>query len=216
MIGTAHRTNRDRPRTKSDHFPPLLRLTRLGIALVAVMGSVGCSQHRIPDGPPLQIHRQTLGYKFTYNSPAEQPVWDWAGSLHPAFASTLERNPAALEDARKAQPAYTASLIFGVGYLAYGVKIAFFSWETDHFGLHHFTASGADWVILGGLFGATVVSGNMARSQLDRAVSLFNAEETASTRQDDARQNLFARLRLSPMYQPEDNRVGLLARLPLR
>lgn len=192
----------------------LAGVARLTIILILAMGAAGCAQHRVADGPPLQIHRQFGGYKFTYDSPAEQPVWDWF-SLDPGFASTLERHPTALEEARKAAAPHTAGRILGVAYLAWGVKVAFFSWETDNLGLNQHTASGADWAILGGLLVGGVVSDRMARGRLDRAVSLFNAEEMGSARQNTAHRDLFRRLSLSPTYRP-GNGVGLLARLSLR
>lgn len=211
MIPTTRAGKIHRTRTRLNRVHAFFRWPRI---LVAVLGAAGCAQHRIIDGPPLQIHRQLTGEKFTYNSPAEQPVWDWF-SLDPAFASTLERHPTALEQARRAGPPHTANQVLGVGFLVWGIKLAFFSWETDSLGLNHHTASGADWAILGGLLAGGIVSGRMARNRLDRAVSLFNTEEPDPGGQGAAHRNLFGDVHLSPMYRPGEG-VGLLVRLPAR
>src|SRR5690606_24812692 len=135
----------------------------------------GCSQNRVAEGPPLQVHRRLGDYRFTYNSPAKMRVWSWTGSLHPDFAATLERHPTALQQARSAIPARIAGEVLGIGFLAYGIKMAAFSWEQHPTlpGLNEWTVSGTDWAIFGGLLVGSAVFNRMSESRLERAVTLF-------------------------------------------
>ena len=188
-------------------------LVRLAVVLLAAMGSMGCSQHRIATGPPLQLHRQFGGYKFTYNSPAEQSVWDWF-ALDPAFTSVLERHPAALETARKAGPAHATSWGLALAFTAYSIKTTFSS-ETDNLGLvtyPHFERDIAILAVLG--VGASVFE-RVARGQLNRAVSQFNGEEGGSLEEGTAQGGLFEHVRLSPTYEP-GNRLGLVGTFSFR
>jgi len=85
-------------------------LARMLVVAVVLAGGTACAGNRVPDGPPLQLHRT----QFTYNSPAKQPVYDWF-ALDPAFVAVLEQHPPALGEARKAAPYRTATWIAALG-----------------------------------------------------------------------------------------------------
>src|SRR3990170_6797847 len=90
----------------ANHLWPLMRAA----VLLAALAPVGCASNRVPDGPPIQLHRG----QFTYNSPSKQPVYDWF-SLDPAFVAVLERHPPSLEEARRSTPFRTAYWISNLG-----------------------------------------------------------------------------------------------------
>lgn len=187
----------------------VVRIARLAVVLVAAAGSVGCISRRIPDGPPLQIHQELFGSdKFTYNSAEEKPVWDWF-QLDPAFASTLERHPTALEEARKAKPFRTGYWIGFAGWAVFIVK-AVHTVLSSSDGLtssDEESARGDVAISLGFSFGAWAF-GAFARRYVNRAVSLFNVEEMRSA--EGVRD-----LELGPAYLPGRG-AGLVGRLPLR
>lgn len=199
------------------HLSPLF--TRSMVVLVAALVSVGCSQHRIRQGPPLQIHSQLTGEKFTYNSPTEEPVWDWF-RLDPAFVSTLEQHPTALEEARKATPFRTGYWIAFAGWTVFTVKavhtIVTFSDDPTSSG---YEEAKGDLAVMGGFAVGTVVFGALARRYVNRSVSLFNAEEMRLAGGTAGEQSPFGRflghLEIAPTYGAEAG-LGWAARIPLR
>jgi hypothetical protein len=190
------------------------RLARRTVLVAIAMGLVGCAQHRVLDGPPLQVHKQFSGEKFTYNSPAEQPVWDWF-SLDPAFASTLESHPESLDEARKAKPFRTAYWIAGVGSVVFSFKSLFTSISsTNDITSNDIEDTKKDLAISAGFLAGMMVFDAFARRYVNRAVSLFNADERENGDQQDVSRSLFRNVRLSPMYRP-DTGTGLFVRIPL-
>ena len=194
-------------------------LARLPVILLAAAALVGCAQHRIPDGPPLQLHQQLSGQKFTYDSPDEQKVWSWF-SLNPAFASTLERHPTALEEAGKAPPFRTASWITVAGGTAFGIKALVSGLRSvDDLTSDDVESVKGDLAISSGFFIGSIVFDAFARRYLNRAISLFNAEEARSNGHGTEAQHPLARvlggLDFAPTYT-SGRGAGLVARVPLR
>lgn len=210
--------NVDKTRT-IPRLPFAVHLARLSLVLVVTLGSVGCSQHRMRDGPPLQIHRQLTGDKFTYDSPAEEPVWDWF-QLDLAFVSTLEQRPAALEEARKATPFRKGYWITFAGWTAFTIKtvhtIATFSEDPTS---SAYEAAKGDLAVMAGFTVGIVVFDAFARRYVNRGVSLFNAEEMRSTEERAGEENPLGRfpagLELAPTYRPAAG-LGWAVRIGLR
>lgn len=190
------------------------------LVLVVAMGSVGCAQHRIPDGPPLQIHRGGFGGdRFSYDSPAEESVWNWF-QLDPAFVSTLERHPVALEEARKAKPFRTGYWIGFAGWTVFMIKgLSTALSSADNPTSSAVESAQGDFAVAIGFALAMWPFDALARRYVNRAASLFNVEEMRSTEQEAGEQDRLGRflrdVELSPTYRPAAG-FGWVARIPAR
>jgi hypothetical protein len=171
----------------------------------------------VADGPPLQLHRE----KFTYNAPAKLPVYDWF-SLDPAFVSVLERHPTSLDEARKATPFHTAAWLGVVGAGVFSAKAVFTSLDSgDDLTANDVESTKGDLIIAFGFATATAVFDAFGRRYLNRAVSVFNAQEMSPSGRGPTAPSplgsLLRKVEAAPAYRPGDG-GGWMAqfRLPVR
>ena len=133
--------------------------------------------------PPLEIRTGFLkSAKFVYGGAEPQKVHGFV-SYSSEFTDLLATHPTALEEANKAKPFFTLSLIGSVGMLAVSTKMLIETIndaqdvQSGNINSSTGTTSWTDVGLIAGFGAVTVVSALVAKGHVNRSVELFNQAE---------------------------------------